>query len=379
VKINKSDFLNKIELLKNDKGIRIATFGFDESQLSVCDNAIFNGERIIANFDNDRSKWGKTNRIGVTTLPPSEIEQFLHKNNCFLVVMASDFLSISIQLDNMGINDYCWYWDSFDNSILIERTKIMLNLVKANKDKIRAVRDLCSDETSKIVLDNILAAKLSDDMAERVALIEKIYSGEPYFPSNIPFFKLSQDENFVDAGAFEGDTIKSFLETVNNQFSNIYAFEPEPCNFARLFDFAKTLPNTHLYNKGLYSHSAALEFVSDLGVGSAITNENNALRFKEFKNKTTISIDVAALDEIINSPVSFIKMDIEGAELNALSGAKNIIKLNKPKLAICLYHNPCDLWDIPLFVHDLVPDYNLYLRHHARGVMCNDTVLYAVI
>ncbi|MFH1618985.1 MAG: FkbM family methyltransferase [bacterium] len=70
-------------------------------------------------------------------------------------------------------------------------------------------------------------------------------------------------------------------------------------------------------------------------------------------------------------------MDIEGAELDALKGAAETIKKNRPKLAICIYHKPSDLFEIPLFIKSLVPEYRFYLRQH-QPISC-DLVLYAVI
>ena len=73
---------------------------------------------------------------------------------------------------------------------------------------------------------------------------------------------------------------------------------------------------------------------------------------------------------------SYIKMDIEGAEMEAIQGAENIIKRNKPKLAICLYHKPVDIIEIPLLIHKINPQYKIYIRHYSN---CQtDTLLYAV-
>ena len=71
-----------------------------------------------------------------------------------------------------------------------------------------------------------------------------------------------------------------------------------------------------------------------------------------------------------------IKMDVEGSELDALEGAKQTILNNKPKLAVCLYHKTKDFIDIPNLIHNLVPEYKLYVRHHSFSV--NETVLYAI-
>ena len=88
-------------------------------------------------------------------------------------------------------------------------------------------------------------------------------------------------------------------------------------------------------------------------------------------------LDCVALDEVIRESVSLIKMDIEGREMKALAGAKTLITTYKPKLAICIYHKYEDLWEIPEYIHSLVPEYKFYIRHH--GPFYTDTVLYATV
>jgi hypothetical protein len=78
-----------------------------------------------------------------------------------------------------------------------------------------------------------------------------------------------------------------------------------------------------------------------------------------------------------NEKITFIKMDIEGSEPQALSGAEEIIKKQKPKLAICVYHKPEHLWEIPLYLKKIVPEYKIYIRHHTP--LEYETVCYAVI
>jgi len=75
--------------------------------------------------------------------------------------------------------------------------------------------------------------------------------------------------------------------------------------------------------------------------------------------------------------VTFIKMDIEGAEVEAVSGAADIIRSQKPKLAICVYHSKEHIIKIPFLLKKLVPEYKIYLRHHSPSLL--DTVCYATI
>ena len=84
------------------------------------------------------------------------------------------------------------------------------------------------------------------------------------------------------------------------------------------------------------------------------------------------------LDDVLkNKKVTFVKMDIEGAEPQALRGAENIIRTQKPRLAICIYHDLKHLWEIPFYIKNLVPEYKIYLRHHTN--LEYETVCYAII
>jgi hypothetical protein len=82
-----------------------------------------------------------------------------------------------------------------------------------------------------------------------------------------------------------------------------------------------------------------------------------------------------ALDDLFPQGFSFLKADIESYEYRMLHGAKKTIQTYKPRMAICIYHNPIDLFSIPKYIHDIMPDYNLALRHHSHGFA--ETVLYA--
>ena len=94
---------------------------------------------------------------------------------------------------------------------------------------------------------------------------------------------------------------------------------------------------------------------------------------REVKTARMIKLDSLLRHE----KVSFIKMDIEGSELEALKGAQTIIKEQRPKMAICVYHKIEDLWKIPLFLHKINPEYKIYIRHHAK-FWVSETVCYAI-
>lgn len=129
----------------------------------------------------------------------------------------------------------------------------------------------------------------------------------------------------------------------------------------------KNMPeaNIMMHNAGLWSEDTTLYFEEMGNAASRITEE-----------KTGTSIKTVALDHCVSDPVTFIKMDIEGAELEALRGSREIIKRYRPRLAISAYHKKEDLVDLPLYLKELVPEYKLYIRHYSNAAI--ETVLYAV-
>lgn len=191
-----------------------------------------------------------------------------------------------------------------------------------------------------------------------------------YFDGDILPFK--QNEVFVDGGCFNFWTSRLFLKKMEELgvcCKKIYAFEPDSKNIKKCKEHMESLDinNVELIEAGLWSHNSFLQFSGE-GKGSS-----HIVLQEERKTK---KIKVVALDSYVKEPVTFIKLDIEGAELEALRGAEDIIKRYRPKLAICIYHKPEDIWEIPYYIKMLVPEYKLYIRHYSNSE--KETVLYAV-
>lgn len=189
-----------------------------------------------------------------------------------------------------------------------------------------------------------------------------------YFPEDIIAF--NNNEVFVDAGFYKLETSLE-LRRRCPELKKVYAFEPDPENF-KACEAKKAQSNfeeVQMLPFGTWSHKDTLYFANEGTSSAAIVNE-----------ETPLSIDVMSIDEIAcyeGSPkVTFIKMDVEGSELESLKGAKNIIQRDRPKLAICIYHKPEDMVEIPLYIKELVPEYKLYVRHHSNYI--TETVLYAI-
>jgi FkbM family methyltransferase len=188
-----------------------------------------------------------------------------------------------------------------------------------------------------------------------------------YFPDDI--VRLEADEVFVDAGVYDGVTSIHFMKRVKDKFRMIYAFEPDRMNYELSKINLKSVieeGKLKLFDKGLFDEDKNIGFCEGYGGGSHIVASSEA-------NST---ISVVSLDSAIDDGVTFIKMDIEGAEQNALKGMIKTIKKCRPKLAVCVYHHVEDLWEIPLWMADNIDGYKYYIRHHSR--LAGETVLYAI-
>lgn len=224
-----------------------------------------------------------------------------------------------------------------------------------------------------------LAAHLGDDASRRVflaALRQRLRgdfdpappAAEQYFPGDI--IRLSEDEVFVDGGAFDGDTLVDFLGRVGERFAHYHAFEPDAANRVRLMGRLEGLPaavreKITIHPLALHAESATLSFTDQGGPTSHVgTGGNTAVRGEP-------------LDAILAvQRLSFLKLDVEGAERAALAGAKASITQHRPQVAACVYHEPNDLWEIPQRLAALLPNSRFYLRQH--GFDGWETVVYVV-
>ena len=153
----------------------------------------------------------------------------------------------------------------------------------------------------------------------------------------------------------------------------VYAFEPNPSQYVICKKKLERVSNARLYPYGIYNQTTILNF--EQHNKDDPTRGDGDGKISELGN---IKIEAVALDDVLkNEQISFIKMDIEGAELAALHGCKQIITAQKPKLAISVYHKPEDIFEIPDYILTLNSNYQLYLRHY-RAFSAYETVLYAV-
>lgn len=200
-------------------------------------------------------------------------------------------------------------------------------------------------------------------------IIRHSKNGIQYF--DYEYMHLSSNETFIDGGCYDCETLNEFIKAVNGNYSKIISFEPDYANYHKCTKFIQSnkLHNTTVINAALWCKDTTLSFAGDNSVYSKIVDSPNV------KGKTipAVTIDTCCKNE----NVSFIKMDIEGAELNALKGAEKTIQKHKPKLAICIYHKLEDIIDIEMYLMKIVPQYKFGIRHYTDHAF--ETVLYAFI
>ena len=172
----------------------------------------------------------------------------------------------------------------------------------------------------------------------------------------------------MDCGAYDGDTLAVFAEQTGGHFRRYIALEPEPANLAKL---ESTVAGNVVLRERVTVHPFA------------VGGRREELRFSSAGDGSGVSADgelivqAVALDELLaDETPTFIKMDIEGFELEALAGASSCIRRCRPKLAICVYHRPDHLWRIPLAIHELLPDSRMTLRSYLQDGF--DTVCYCL-
>ena len=284
--------------------------------------------------------------------------------------MSKHFFRFVEKLGKNLFPNYNFLWRNAKR--LYYRIKIIAdpNIVKPDKNAIA----FFTENSERI---NAIANMLADEQSKREYLgmvkfrqtrCKKDYPKFKYEPEY--FFdklKLAQDEVFIDCGAYIGDTVDEFLKRCP-EYKQIAAFEPDSKIFEKLKAKHGNNPKITLIKAGVYDKESEVLFEEHDGY-SRINNE---------LNEQNVTIQVKTIDNLNLEKVSFIKMDVEGAELNALKGAEKTIIRDKPKLAICIYHSNEDMIHIAEYIHNLRLEYKLYVRQYSFYPLALDTILYAL-
>lgn len=248
--------------------------------------------------------------------------------------------------------------------------------LRAHRDELKSVYALWADEQSRTTFANLVWFKLTGQLAYLRASTTPLAEVRS-------LLELGSEEHFADLGAYTGDTIRAFLHDTGGAFGSITALEPDRRNFRKLTQYVEEnlsdrADAIRLVQAGAWDCDTTLTFAAKAGRQSrivAVEPTSSATRSPAQGVPTLMR----SLDSVYQGePCTLIKMDVEGAERQALLGARQIINRCQPKLNVAVYHRNADLFTLPLLVHDLCPAYQLYLRHHPY-IPAWDTNLYAIV
>jgi FkbM family methyltransferase len=273
-----------------------------------------------------------------TSISPVNVKQNLIRSGHDNVIGINDLVVASNGL---------FQWPNFVQSMRADLLK--------NTSAWQRLYDSLVDEESRQTFFDIVRFRLSAEVDLMKSYRVRVQ--EQYLE---PFMRY-QHETFVDAGGFDGDTTEAFAKKYND-YLKILFFEPSRKNMLaahrRLADFR----DIQYYDKGLSDNRATLRFDPNAGSASALS----------VLGSETIEVD--KLDQLVDQPVTFIKMDLEGWELNALKGSIRHLKDDRPKLAIAAYHDSPDFRLIFEFIENLDIGYDVFMRHYTQG--WSETVLF---
>jgi FkbM family methyltransferase len=308
---------------------------------------------------------------GIPVMTPQQTVEKSDRPVLFAVTILNPLLSFLAakrrlsQFPNGGIISFLKLaWRYPDNFLPYGQFELPQHLL-AKRSEIRRGFDLWSDNESRRQFVAHLRFRLFLDYD---AL--PVNSHDDYFPVDL-LPTLPSDVVFIDCGAFDGDSIRRFLSHQRNQFGRIHAFEPDAINCMKLQDYRESLgpqlsEKVMVHNAAVGDRHTKMSFNSTGNMSAALASSGNSV------------VDVVPIQNVVkpNGAAVYLKFDVEGAEHEAIAGAEQLIRESRPLLAISIYHRPDDLWQLPLYVASLDPNYRFYLRTQGEDGM--DVICYAL-
>lgn len=326
--------------------------------------------------DNAKDKIGKQ-LCGIEIVSPSELSTVNPSDSVVVVTSRSGVRKIANQIGQYG------NFDIYISRILLHSSFERVSCELFDRlDQIDQVCNMLVDKRSKYIYNEVVWRRLLYGETNFSDLID---GKEEYIFPEMYTESIPEHEVLIDCGAYTGDSLERFYRTYGGRLDKIYAFECGGPQFEQLTMKAEQMkmlpqcPQIILMPYGVSDKNERVEFVEQAKAGGSYIKKTGGSPLLEKEDVVCNTIETVALDSVIpfEDKVTFIKMDIEGSEYNALLGARELIKRCKPRLAISIYHSGADYARLPLLIKELVPEYKFAVRHYKKKHV--DTDLYAWI
>jgi FkbM family methyltransferase len=348
---------NKLDLSKP-----IAIYGHGNSGKKIALKLIELGIKI--NFFIDQKADDQMFVNGIRSIKPSEINHQVEQVIIGIFNRDVNPRDITSLLKSKQIKTIIGYHElNFHIPGVIQKSfwyDPTLDFIKYEIQSSKLTNILC-DESSKLTLKNILNFRKSGKVSEHP---DGTGLNNQYFDKEIRKWDPDKKQIIIDCGAYTGDTILSAIE---NDFPLLraYCFEPDIQNFSKLTKNLTSYPTIEIISIpcASWNKTMTLYLSEPEGEGSRVVK------------KSSIPVQALSLDDFfVNSCFDFLKIDVEGAEIETLQGAIKSILKNRPIFAVAVYHKPEDLWEIPIYLYENLKNYKYYLRQYGHNGF--DTIFY---
>jgi FkbM family methyltransferase len=349
-------------------GRRLVLFGAGNLGRKVLRVLRSQGIEPLAFADDTTTLWG-TKIDGVPVLSPVAAADQFGRSAAFVVTIFTRGSNLSslrmrlLELSCVKVVPFLSLLWKYPHECLPHMAVDLPHRILRQKDDVRDAFILLGDDVSRREYVTQVRWRLLQDFDVFLPPI----SQEQYFPDDL--FTLVAGEVFVDCGAFDGDTIRAIIKR-RPDFGRIVALEPDPTNFQHLEEYLSELPS--LIRDRISPLRLALGAVKGKVRFEAAGTEGSKI-----SEQGEVEVECDVLDDLLDGCIpTYIKMDIEGAESDALRGATRVIHQNSAIWAVCLYHKPEDLWRVPLLINSCSDGYSFFLRKYQPEVW--ESVCYAV-
>lgn len=319
--------------------------------------------KVLAFADNNPLKIGKNycdNNLIIVA--PEEIKKY--GEDCSVIIASSAYDKIKDQLIGYGLMEKNIYLFNF---AFMDFEYTDGSFIQDHLDDFNRAYQKMADEKSKRIFVNILNYRITKEQ-KVLEELSKDVDDENYQYFDKELFSFETNEVFLDVGAYIGDTYKAFSEFYDC-WDEYIGFEADEKVYMELKDTISNFGEKgkrSLYNLAAWDKKEKLHF--SMNPGSSAISPND---------KGTFEVQAERVDDVIGKAVSFVKMDIEGAEYNALCGMRNLIQKNRPVIAVCVYHRRDDFYRLTDLIEEMVPNEYTYFFRQYRYTP-TETVCYAV-